>query len=107
MNHTALRAFHAVATEGSFTRAAAALRLTQPTLSAQVKALEAEYGAALFVRRARGIAPTELGTALLEVTRRLFALEEQARELLGAARELTIGQLRLGADSPFHVMPFL
>jgi aminoethylphosphonate catabolism LysR family transcriptional regulator len=107
MNHTALRAFHRVATEGSFTRAAAALRVTQPTLSAQVKALEAEYGAALFVRRARGIAPTELGRALLEVTRRLFALEEQAGEILSAARELTIGQLRLGADSPYHVMPFL
>jgi LysR family transcriptional regulator, low CO2-responsive transcriptional regulator len=107
MNHTALRAFHAVATEGSFTRAAAALRVTQPTLSAQVKALEAEYGAALFVRRARGIALTELGRSLLEITRRLFALEEQAGELLSAARELTVGQLRLGADSPYHVMPFL
>jgi aminoethylphosphonate catabolism LysR family transcriptional regulator len=107
MNHTALRAFHAVATEGSFTRAASALRVTQPTLSAQVKALEVEYGTALFVRRARGIAMTELGQALLEITRRLFALEEQAGELLSAARELATGQLRLGADSPYHVVPFL
>jgi aminoethylphosphonate catabolism LysR family transcriptional regulator len=107
MNHTALRAFHAVATEGSFTRAASALRVTQPTLSAQVKALEAQYGAALFVRRARGIALTDLGEALLEITRRLFTLEEQATELLSRARELTVGQLRLGADSPYHVVPFL
>src|SRR5690348_830711 len=107
MNHTALRAFHAVATEGSFTSAAASLRLTQPTLSAQVKAVEEEYGTALFVRRARRIALTEVGTALLEITRRLFALEEQAAELLSQARELTVGRLRLGADSPYHVMPFV
>src|SRR6476661_2647656 len=98
MNHTALRAFHAVAVHGSFTRAAASLRVTQPTLSAQVKALEEEYGVALFVRRARRIALTDTGTSLLEVTRRLFALEEQAGELLSRARALTTGQLRIGAD---------
>src|ERR687884_691949 len=98
MNHAGLRAFHAVATEGSFTRAAAALNVTQPTLSAQVKGLEERYGAALFVRRGRGIALTELGEALLEISRRLFALEEQAGELLARARELAVGHLRLGAD---------
>ena len=61
MNHTQLRAFHAVASEGSFTRAAAALHVTQPTLSGQVKALEEGFGVRLFDRRGRKVAPTELG----------------------------------------------
>lgn len=107
MNHAQLRAFHAVATEGSFTRAAASLSVTQPTLSAQVKALEEQYGVALFERRGRGVAPSALGDQLLTITRRLFLLEEEADELLGRARELTTGRIRVGADGPYHVVPFL
>ena len=61
MIYTQLRAFHAVAAASSFTKAADALHVTQPTLSAQVKALEEAYGVELFERRGRGIAPTELG----------------------------------------------
>ena len=107
MNFAYLRSFHAVATEGSFTRAASALGVTQPTLSTQVKALEERYGVALLHRRGRGVEPTELGRALLDVTRRLFSLEEEASELLARARGLAVGSLRIGADSPYHVMPFL
>jgi aminoethylphosphonate catabolism LysR family transcriptional regulator len=107
MNFAHLRSFHAVAREGSFTRAAGALGVSQPTLSTQVKALEEEYGVALFTRRGRGVEPTELGRALFDLTRRLFSLEEEAAELLAAAHELTTGELRIGADSPFHVVPFL
>jgi aminoethylphosphonate catabolism LysR family transcriptional regulator len=107
MNHAYLRAFHAVAAEGSFTRAASRLGVTQPTLSAQVKALEESYGVALFDRRGRGVVATALGEALLEITRRLFLLEEEAAELLGRTRELTTGRLRIGADGPYHVVPLL
>lgn len=104
MNHAQLRAFHAVALEGSFTRAARAFHVSQPTLSAQVKALEDSYGVRLFDRRGRGIAITELGRRLLQVSTRLFALEEEAEELLADTRDLTRGRLSLGADSPFHAM---
>ena len=51
INHAQLRAFHAVAGAGGFTRAAAALGVTQPTLSGQVAGLEAAYGVRLFERR--------------------------------------------------------
>ncbi len=71
MNHAQLRAFHAVAGEGGFTRAAAALGVTQPTLSGQVAELEAAYGVRLFERRGRGIELTDLGAGLFDVTRRL------------------------------------
>jgi aminoethylphosphonate catabolism LysR family transcriptional regulator len=92
---------------GSFTRAARSLGVTQPTLSAQVKALEDDYGVALFDRRGLGIVVTTLGEQLLEITRRMFLFEEEAGELLARARELTTGHLRVGADGPYHVVPFL
>jgi aminoethylphosphonate catabolism LysR family transcriptional regulator len=107
ITHSQLRAFHAVASEGSFTRAAAALHVTQPTLSAQVKSLEAAYGALLFDRRGRRIEPTELGRQLLTVTRRYFSLESEAEQLLAATRGLRGGHLRVGADAPQHVMAAL
>jgi aminoethylphosphonate catabolism LysR family transcriptional regulator len=105
--HSQLRAFHAVASEGSFTRAAAALHVTQPTLSAQVKSLEEAYGALLFDRRGRRVQPTELGRQLLDVTRRYFSLETEAEQLLAATRGLRGGHLRVAADAPQHVMSAL
>lgn len=107
MNHAQMRAFHTVARELSFTRAARVLNVSQPTLSAQVKALEAGYGVRLFDRRGRRIAMTELGDALLDITHRMFALEEEADDLLAGARALTRGHLKLGADGPHHVVPLM
>src|SRR5215475_13384048 len=107
MNYNQLRAFHAVASQGSFTRAADSLHVTQPTLSAQVKALEETYGVQLFDRRGRGIVTTELGRSLLEITRRYFGLEAGAEQLLAATRGLRSGHLRVGADAPQHAIPTL
>ena len=107
INHAQLRAFHAVASEGSFTRAAAALRVTQPTISAEVKELEDAYGVKLFERIGRGVEITELGKALHEITRRQFGVETEAEQLLLSARGLVRGQLRLAADAPYHVIPLL
>ena len=107
MNHAQLRAFHAVAEEGGFTRAAAALNVTQPTLSGQVSALEESYGVRLFERRGRGVELTDLGRGLLDITCRLFDLELEADQLLSAARGLKSGRLRVGADAPYHVIPLL
>jgi LysR family transcriptional regulator, low CO2-responsive transcriptional regulator len=107
MNTAQLRAFHAVASAGGFTRAAARLGVTQPTLSGQVKALEETYGVALLERRGRQLALTETGAALLDLTRHIFGLTEEAEQLLSAARGLERGHLRLGADAPYHVLPTL
>ncbi len=96
MNHTQLRAFHAVAEAGGFTRAAERIHVTQPTLSGQVAALEVRYGVKLFERRGRGIELTDLGAGLHEVTRRLFAQEAEAEQLLDSAQGLTRGLLRVG-----------
>jgi aminoethylphosphonate catabolism LysR family transcriptional regulator len=107
MNLAQLRAFHAVAREGSFTTAARALGVTQPTVSSQVGVLEDTYGVRLFDRRGRQVVPTEIGDTLFAITQRLFSLEEEADEILTAARELDRGQIRVGADGPHHVIPIL
>jgi len=102
-----LRAFHAVASAGSYTRASQMLHVSQPTLSGQVKALEAHYGVRLFQRRGRGVELTDLGRQLLDVTRRLNEAEAEAERLLAGARSLSGGQLRVSADAPTHVIPLL
>jgi len=107
MNVSHLRAFHAVATAGSFTTAARALHVTQPTLSAQVKTLEDYHGVKLLDRGPRGVRLTPLGESLYAQSQRLFAIERSAEELLSGARELQHGTLRIGADGPHHVIPVM
>ncbi|MCZ7658909.1 MAG: LysR substrate-binding domain-containing protein [Xanthobacteraceae bacterium] len=107
MNLTQLRAFHRVARAGSFSLAARTGGVSQPTLSAQVKALEAGYGVGLFDRKGRGVRLTPVGQSLYAVTGRLFAAEEEAQALLAGSRALTRGHLRVSADSAYHVMPIL
>jgi aminoethylphosphonate catabolism LysR family transcriptional regulator len=107
MNLTQLRAFHLVARAGSFSLAARTGAVSQPTLSAQVKALETRYGVGLFDRKGRGVRLTPIGQSLYAVTGRLFAAEEEAQALLAGSRALTRGHLRVSADSAYHVMPIL
>ena len=107
MNHSQLRAFHAVASEGSFTKASAVLNVVQPTVSAHVKALEEHYGVTLFHRTSRKIEITEFGQRLLDITQRYFAVETQAKQLLTSATGLKVGRLRVGADSPYCIVPLL
>lgn len=78
-----LKVFDAAARQGSFTRAAAELFLTQSAVSRQVAALEAELGVPLFVRRHRALDLTDEG-------RRLAAAVAQALELVQA----TVATLR-------------
>ncbi|RZL94273.1 MAG: LysR family transcriptional regulator [Variovorax sp.] len=77
-----LRTFSTVARCGNITRAASQLCLTQSTISGQIKALEAELGICLFVRRAGGVEITPLGERLLSKAQALLAI---ADELLSEA----------------------
>ena len=107
MNHSQLRAFHAAAEHLSFTRAARALRVSQPTLSGHVATLEQSYGVKLFQRIGRRVEITEFGQALLDITRQYFASELDAQRLLSTAKGLVRGRLSVTADSPFYIMPVL
>ena len=107
ISHAHLRSFHAVATHGSFTRAAEMLNITQPTLSGQVKELEERYGTKLFVRHGRRVELTDIGQSAFNITRQLFRHEEEVEHLLQSARALTSGELRVAADSPYIATPLL
>jgi len=107
MLYTQLRSFHAVAREGSATAAARVLKISQPTITTQIKELESAYGVELFHRRGRGLELTELGQELLLKTQRFLGVEDDMIEMLEAAGKLAHGHLRIGAVGPFHVMKML
>ena len=107
LNQAQLKAFHAVAEEGSFTAAAARLGITQPAVTVQVKVLEARYQVELFYRRPREAVLTAIGQDLYQLTRRMIALECQAEALLEAEGGLGRGRLVIAADGPFHIMPII
>lgn len=91
-----LHTFIAVAQAGSLTKAANRLHLSQPAVSAQVKALEVEMGLALFHRTARGMELTDGGMLLLEQARDVV---HRAQGVLRTAERLrgdVAGALRLG-----------
>lgn len=94
-----LRIFAFVAEYGGFSRAAVALRLSQPAVSKSVRELEREVGLALFDRGGRTPRLTDAGSALLVRARELFGIERVAEEELGALRGLERGILRVGAST--------
>lgn len=105
VSHAQLKAFHAVAVHGSFTRAAERLYLTQPAISDQVRKLEERFGVLLFHRNKRSVRLTDLGERLLAITQRLFVIEAEAQELLQESQALQTGSLILAVDAPIHVLP--
>lgn len=102
--------FLAVAECGSLTRAAQQLGSSQPTLSRQIAALEAQIGTPLFERAPRGLRPTAAALALIEPARRM-RLAAQALTLAAAAQEEAVGgTVRLTASevvSAFLLPPVL
>lgn len=104
MYETWLRSFHAVADHGGFTAAARALRLSQPTLTEQVKALEAKFDVELFHRQGRRISLTSAGRALFEVTQNIAGHMEEAIRLLDSAGNEPEGPFTIGSANPYYVM---
>lgn len=94
-----LRTFVRVLEAGSLTRAAEDLHLSQPAVSKQLKALEAEFGSRLLVREHRAIRPTAGGEALYRYARRVLALYDQARAAVAELEEPGRGEVGVGAVS--------
>lgn len=91
-----LRNFLMVAREGSVTRAAERLFLSQPALSKQLRELEEELGCVLFERGARHLTLTPEGHLLRVRTEEILALADRARTELSAGEALA-GTLAIGA----------
>jgi DNA-binding transcriptional LysR family regulator len=85
----------AVIDEGSFGRAALALYVSQPTLSNQVRALEAEIGGPLVERLPRGVRPTATVEAMLPAARAALAAAGRARRAARMVLGLEAGELEL------------
>ena len=107
MDIAALRTVAAVADAGSVTAASVRLHCVPSAVTARLRALEAELGQALFVRRPRGMTPTPAGEVLLGYARRAIALMDEAARALApdAAPE---GPLRIGAtdtSATVHLPP--
>jgi DNA-binding transcriptional LysR family regulator len=105
-----LEHFVAVAEERHFTRAAARLHIVQSGLSASIRALEEEMGAALFLRTTRRVCLTQAGQAFLDEARRVLAAAAVARNVVADVQGLRRGRLMIGAIqglSPFVDLPKL
>jgi DNA-binding transcriptional LysR family regulator len=105
-----LRYFVTVAEEGSVTRAAARLHLTQPPLSAQLAGLERELGVTLLVRHRRGVDLTEAGRHLLTHANRLLAGVDAAIDSVRSLGEGRAGRLVVAfvsATAPTVLAPLL
>lgn len=94
-NFNDLLAFVAVAREGSFTRAAARLGVSQSALSHTVRALEARLGIRLLTRTTRSVSPTEAGERLLRTVAPRFEEIEAELAALTELRDKPAGTVRI------------
>ena len=97
MQFQQLAYFVAVAETRHFTHAATQMRVAQPSLSQQVRALERDVGAPLFHRIRGNVTLTEAGETLLPIARRILAETEAAYRAIRELDELGRGRVRLGA----------
>ena len=98
MENFRLTVFRAVARHLHFRRAAEELRLTQPAITGQIRALEEELDAQLFDRAGGRVALTPQGNILLDYANRLHLLSEEALQALAAATGKSAGSLSIGAS---------
>ncbi len=99
MDLRALEVFCKVVELRSFSRAAEAVLLTQPTVSGHIKALESELGIRLLDRSGRRVAPTKAGEILHAYGQRILALREEAQQAISAHKGGLSGHLTVGASS--------
>ena len=88
-----------VAELGSFSKAAEALFLTQPTISEHIRTLEDELGVRLLDRLGRGAAVTKGGALLLSHAHRMLALSREARQAMESFLGRMSGELLVGAST--------
>lgn len=96
LNYHHLQYFHAVASEGHLTRAAARLHVSQSALSAQVRTLEAQLGHDLFHREGRSLRLTEFGRVVLGYAERIFALGSELEAAVRGGEGQKLQRLRVG-----------
>lgn len=99
-----IAAFTHAARERSFSKAAAALNVTQPAVTQHVAKLEEMLGARLFIRRRSGLELTRAAKELFEISDRIHVLEQLLTERMRDYSELDSGQLTIVANAPCPAM---
>jgi DNA-binding transcriptional LysR family regulator len=94
-----IKTFVTVAREGSITRAAGLLHLSQPAVSAHIKAMEDALGLSLFERTPRGMSLTRDGQRLLAKAEQTLASHQELMAEATRTKSELSGRLRLGAGS--------
>jgi DNA-binding transcriptional LysR family regulator len=99
MDLKVLEAFCRIVELKSFSRAAEAVELTQPTVSAHIKTLEGEVGIRLFDRAGRAVKPTQAGELLYGYARRILTIRDEAWQALGEHKGGLTGHLTVAGSS--------
>lgn len=94
-----LEAFLQVAHHRSFSRAAEALFLTQPSVTARIQSLEREIGERLFERTGRSVTLTDAGRAFIQHAQRALTAVQEGTDAIEAVRHGDVGSIRIGASS--------
>ncbi len=105
MERRELEYFLAIAEHGSFTAAAQALRVAQPSLSHAIRALESRLGGDLFHRLPGGVALTPAGHALMQPARQVMRDLSTAGESVSQVLGLTAGRLDIVSQTTLAVDP--
>lgn len=100
-----LEYFAAVADASTFTAAAGRVHTTQPNISAQIRSLERELGAALFDRSGRQVSLTGAGEAALPAAREVLAAAESVRQAVADVNQVLRGRLSVGMVDGCTVRP--
>jgi DNA-binding transcriptional LysR family regulator len=107
MDRRHLEYFLAIADSGSFTRAAAALSIAQPSLSHSISMLERELGAQLFERLGRGVKLTAAGQALLGPARRTLRSFQFAQTAVRSVADVGFGRLSIITNTLWAIEPLV
>lgn len=109
-NLTHYKNFYAVARNGSFSKAANELFISQPAISKSIKSLESSLETQLFIRTSRGVILTEDGELLMEKLKVAFLAISEGENLLKRKNELGIGHITIGVSSTlckYLLLPYL
>ncbi|MBU0514390.1 MAG: LysR family transcriptional regulator [Proteobacteria bacterium] len=109
INLNQFRAFYLAAREGSVTKAAEILHVSQPAVTMQIKTLQRDIEVELFRKCGKNIELTDAGRAMFDYAQRLFEIVGEMEHVLKGYLELTHGSLTIGTTRSFarHLMPGL
>lgn len=101
LNYHHLRYFWEVARHGSLREAAHRLNVSQPTISAQIRALEDNVGTPLFLRSGRGMVLTDRGRMVMDFANEIFKLGSKLVEIIGDSNAVHETRLNVGITDSF------